>query len=50
LSAVDLLICATATHHDLAVLHDDRDFAVAARYLPDLRERSVRATPEAREP
>jgi predicted nucleic acid-binding protein len=48
LSAVDLLICATAAHHDLAVLHDDADFAAAARYVPDLRERSVRNTPEAR--
>lgn len=50
LSAVDLLICATAAHHDLAVLHDDNDFADAARHLPDLRQRSVHATPEAREP
>ena len=47
LSAVDLLICATAAHHDLAILHDDRDFAAAAQYLPDLRERSVHDTPEA---
>jgi predicted nucleic acid-binding protein len=47
LSAVDLLICATAAHHDLVVLHDDRDFATAARYLADLRERSVRETPQA---
>jgi predicted nucleic acid-binding protein len=47
LSAVDLLICATAAHHDLAVLHDDRDFAAAARYVPDLRERSVRDAPPA---
>jgi predicted nucleic acid-binding protein len=44
---VDLLICATAAHHDLAILHDDRDFAAAAQYLPDLRERSVHDTPEA---
>ena len=50
LSAVDLLICATAAHHDLAVLHDDNDFAVAARHLPDLRQRSVHATPESHEP
>jgi predicted nucleic acid-binding protein len=45
LSAVDLLICATAAHHDLAVLHDDGDFAAAARYLPDLRERTIRKAP-----
>jgi predicted nucleic acid-binding protein len=47
LSAVDLLICATAAHHNLVVLHDDKDFATAARYLPDLRERSVHEIPEA---
>ena len=47
LSAVDLLTCATAAHHDLVILHDDRDFAAAAQYLPDLRERSVHDTPEA---
>ena len=46
LSAVDLLICATAAHHDLTVLHDDRDFETAARHLPDLRERSVRESPK----
>jgi predicted nucleic acid-binding protein len=47
LSAVDLLICATAAHHDLVVLHDDRDFATAGRYLADVRERSVHETPDA---
>ena len=47
MSAVDLLICATAAHHNLMVLHDDKDFATAARYLPDLRERSVHEIPEA---
>jgi predicted nucleic acid-binding protein len=47
LSAVDLLICATAAHHDLAVLHDDGDFVTAARYLPDLRERTIRNAPRA---
>jgi predicted nucleic acid-binding protein len=46
LSAVDLLICATAAHHDLVVLHDDSDFATAARYLPDLRERTIHNTPQ----
>jgi predicted nucleic acid-binding protein len=44
---VDLLICATAVHHDLIVLHDDSDFVTAARHLPDLRERTIRDTPEA---
>lgn len=46
LSAVDLLICAVAAQHDLVVLHDDNDFATAGRYLPDLRERSIRDTPK----
>jgi predicted nucleic acid-binding protein len=44
-SVVDLLICATAAHHDLLVLHDDRDFATAARFVPDLRERIVTDAP-----
>jgi predicted nucleic acid-binding protein len=47
LSAVDLLVCATAAHHDLAILHDDSDFVTAARYLPDLRERTIRNAPRA---
>jgi len=46
LSAVDLLICAVAAQHDLVVLHDDKDFATAARCLPDLRERSLNNLPE----
>jgi predicted nucleic acid-binding protein len=46
LSAVDLLICATAAHHDLTIIHDDNDFAAAARYLPDLRDRSIHHAPE----
>jgi predicted nucleic acid-binding protein len=45
LSAVDLLICATAAQDDLVVLHDDKEFATAARYVPDLRERAVRDVP-----
>lgn len=46
LSAVDLLICATAVQHDLVVLHDDNDFTTAARFLPDLRERAIRELPQ----
>lgn len=42
LSSVDLLICATAAHHGLVVLHDDGDFATAARHLSDVREHAVR--------
>lgn len=45
LSPVDLLICAVAAQHDLVVLHDDKDFATAARFLPDLRERSLSDMP-----
>jgi predicted nucleic acid-binding protein len=45
LSAVDLLICATAAQHGLIVLHDDKDFVTAARCLPDVRERSIHDRP-----
>lgn len=41
LSVVDWLICATAAHHGLVVLHDDKDFAAAAHVLTDLREHNV---------
>jgi predicted nucleic acid-binding protein len=40
--AVDLLLCATAVHHGLTVLHVDDDFATVARLLPDLTQRDVR--------
>jgi predicted nucleic acid-binding protein len=46
LSAVDLLICATASRRDLVVLHDDQDFATAARFLDGMRERNVHHTPQ----
>ena len=45
MSAVDLLICATAAHSGLIVLHDDNNFETAARYLPDVKERTVHRTP-----
>lgn len=45
LSCVDLLICACAAVRGLVVLHDDNDFAAAARLLPDLVERRVQALP-----
>jgi predicted nucleic acid-binding protein len=47
LSAVDLLICATAAQRELVVLHDDNDFVIAAQYVPDLRQRAVRDVPPA---
>ena len=46
LSCVDLLICACAAIQGLVVLHDDNDFAVAARHLTELAERQVRTLPE----
>lgn len=46
LSAVDLLICATGAQHGLVVLHDDKDFATAARFIPDVRERSIHDAPQ----
>jgi predicted nucleic acid-binding protein len=46
LSVVDLLICATAAHHDIVILHDDEDFAAASRYLPDVRERNIHERPD----
>lgn len=45
LSAIDLLICATAARNDLVVLHDDMDFATVARFVYGLRERNVHHTP-----
>lgn len=36
-SLADLLVCATAAHHGLTILHDDRDFETASRHLPDVR-------------
>jgi predicted nucleic acid-binding protein len=40
---IDLLVCATAVHHGLTVLHVDADFATIARVLPGLRQRDIRA-------
>ncbi|MEC3957299.1 PIN domain nuclease [Nocardia sp. CDC153] len=39
---VDLVVCATAVHHGLTVLHADADFATVARVLPELQERDIR--------
>lgn len=44
LSVVDLLICGTAAAKGLVVLHDDADYELAERHLPDVRaQRVVRA-------
>jgi predicted nucleic acid-binding protein len=41
LSVVDLLVCGTAAVAGLVVLHDDADYELAARHLPDLETRRV---------
>ena len=40
-SVVDLLVCAVAASAGLVVLHDDADYTLAARHLPDVRARRV---------
>ena len=40
-SAVDLIIAATAAYHGLTVLHDDADYRTVARHTPDLAEHSI---------
>lgn len=39
---LDLLLCATAVHHDLTVLHVDNDFVTVSAVLKEVRERDVR--------
>lgn len=41
LSVVDLLICGTAAARGLVVLHDDADYELAERHLPDVHARHV---------
>ena len=41
LSVVDLLVCATAAAKGLIVLHDDADYELASRHLPDVSVRRV---------
>ncbi len=41
LSVVDLLVCGTAAATDLVVLHDDADYELGERHLPDVRARRV---------
>ncbi|MFC0548404.1 PIN domain-containing protein [Kutzneria chonburiensis] len=40
---IDLLLCATAVHHDMTVLHVDNDFAAVGTVLTEVRERDIRA-------
>lgn len=37
----DLLLCATAVHHGLTVLHDDDDIATVSRVLPEVLEADI---------
>ncbi|MEV6245553.1 PIN domain nuclease [Streptomyces sp. NPDC051742] len=39
---VDLLVCATAVHHGLTILHRDNDFATVARVLKEVEQHDVR--------
>jgi predicted nucleic acid-binding protein len=39
---LDLLLCATAVHHGLTVLHVDNDYATVAAVLPELQQRDIR--------
>ncbi len=41
LSAVDLLVCATAAIQGLVILHDDNDYVTAAHHLTDVVEHRV---------
>jgi predicted nucleic acid-binding protein len=41
LSVVDVLVCGTAATKGLIVLHDDADYELAARHLPDVNARRV---------
>jgi predicted nucleic acid-binding protein len=41
LSVVDLLICGTAAARGLIVLHDNADYELAERHLPDVTARRV---------
>jgi predicted nucleic acid-binding protein len=40
--ALDLVVCATAVHHDLIVLHVDNDYATVAAVLPELQQQDIR--------
>jgi predicted nucleic acid-binding protein len=41
LSLVDLLVCGTAADRGLVVLHDDADYELAERHLPDVSAQRV---------
>jgi predicted nucleic acid-binding protein len=39
---IDLLVCATAVHHGLTVLHVDDDFVTVAEVMPEVDQRDIR--------
>ncbi|MGW2937220.1 PIN domain-containing protein [Streptomyces sp. NPDC001156] len=39
---IDLVLCATAAHHGLTILHRDNDFATVARVLAEVDQHDVR--------
>jgi predicted nucleic acid-binding protein len=39
---IDLVVCATAVHHRLTVLHADADFKAVSRALPEFHQRDIR--------
>nr|WP_236979486.1 MULTISPECIES: hypothetical protein [Mycobacterium] len=41
LSVADLLVCATAAERGLVVLHDDADYELAVRHLPNVAAQRV---------
>ena len=41
LSVVDLLICGTAAASGLVILHDNGDYELAQRHMPEVRARRV---------
>jgi predicted nucleic acid-binding protein len=38
---LDLLVAATAVHHNLTILHDDKDYTALAGVLPEIAEHRV---------
>lgn len=41
LSPIDLVVAATAAHHNLVVLHDDNDYVTIADAVNDLDQRAI---------
>ncbi|MGJ6965040.1 hypothetical protein ACSDR0_24325 [Streptosporangium sp. G11] len=41
---IDLLLCATAVHHGLTVLHVDQDFVTVSAVMAEVRQRDIRVS------